>query len=64
MQVEVTRADLVSAMQTLVAAGARSGPQSARRLPAPAHPLLQPQVQAAMQLLQHCFPLAQGEGNR
>ncbi|KAF9799595.1 hypothetical protein SFRURICE_018782 [Spodoptera frugiperda] len=62
--VEVTRADLVSAMQGLVAAGARSGPQSARRLPAPAHPLLQPQVQAATQLLQHCFPLAQGEDNR
>ncbi|KAM3965847.1 LOW QUALITY PROTEIN: ATPase family AAA domain-containing protein 2 [Aphomia sociella] len=44
--VEVTANDLVSALGSLVAAGARSAPP-ARRLPPRCAPLLQPQLQAA-----------------
>ncbi|KAH9639624.1 hypothetical protein HF086_010031 [Spodoptera exigua] len=61
--VEVTRADLVSGMESLVAAGARSGPVAARRLPPRALPLLQPQLHAARALLHQCFPLATNTDN-
>ncbi|CAH0694738.1 unnamed protein product [Spodoptera exigua] len=61
--VEVTRADLVSGMESLVAAGARSGPVAARRLPPRALPLLQPQLLAARALLHQCFPLATNTDN-
>ncbi|PZC78481.1 hypothetical protein B5X24_HaOG202146 [Helicoverpa armigera] len=56
--VEVTRRDLLEAMHSLVAAGARTAPLAARRLPAHCVPLLQAQVQAAYSLLQNnVFPL-------
>uniref|UniRef100_A0A2A4K6L4 Bromo domain-containing protein n=1 Tax=Heliothis virescens TaxID=7102 RepID=A0A2A4K6L4_HELVI len=55
--VEVTRRDLLEAMNSLVAAGARTSPLAARRLPAHCVPLLQAQVQAAYSLLQNVFPL-------
>ncbi|KAJ8715210.1 hypothetical protein PYW08_005191 [Mythimna loreyi] len=55
--VEVTRTDLLEAMHSLVAAGARTSPLAAKRLPTHCAPLLQAQVQAAYNMLQHVFPL-------
>ncbi|XP_063829323.1 ATPase family AAA domain-containing protein 2-like [Ostrinia nubilalis] len=49
--VEVTTQDMLEAMRSLVAAGARACPPPARRLPPPARPLLLAQLQAARQLL-------------
>ncbi|XP_075980354.1 ATPase family AAA domain-containing protein 2-like [Anticarsia gemmatalis] len=55
--VEVTRRDLLEAMHSLVAAGARTSPLASKRLPAHCVPLLQAQVQAAANVLQNVFPL-------
>ncbi|CAH2093136.1 unnamed protein product [Euphydryas editha] len=54
--VEVTVADMEAAMQGLVAAGARSSPAPARRLPPYCEPLLQAQLRAAAALLKEPFP--------
>ena len=48
---EVTQKDLEAAMRGLVAAGARSAPPAARRLPQYCAPLLAAQVKAAAELL-------------
>lgn len=55
---EVTRKDLLEAMHSLVAAGARTSPLAAKRLEPHCVPLLQAQVQCAWNVLQHVFPLA------
>lgn len=56
-QVEVTKKDLLEAMHSLVAAGARTIPLAATRLPPHCAPLLQTQVQSAAVVLQNVFPL-------
>ncbi|XP_063626226.1 ATPase family AAA domain-containing protein 2-like [Cydia splendana] len=53
--VEVTREDLLQAMQSLVAAGARTSPLPAKRLPAHAAALLHAQIQAAGDLMNNVF---------
>ncbi|KAL4707871.1 hypothetical protein ACJJTC_010306 [Scirpophaga incertulas] len=58
--VEVTIADLLSAMESLVAAGVRSSPMAAKRLPPHTEPLLMPQVQMALELLHQHF----SQGNK
>ncbi|CAH2044060.1 unnamed protein product, partial [Iphiclides podalirius] len=55
-QVEVRLEDLESAIAGMVAAGARSAPPPARRLPAHALPLLGPQVRAAAPMLRAIVP--------
>ncbi|CAG9788857.1 unnamed protein product [Diatraea saccharalis] len=61
--VQVTKRDMLDAMDSLVAAGARSSPLAARRLPPHYEPLLSPQLQAAALLLRYHRPLA-GPMNR
>ncbi|RVE47330.1 hypothetical protein evm_008011 [Chilo suppressalis] len=51
--VEVTKRDILDAMDSLVAAGARSSPLAARRLPSHCGPLLSAQLQSASLLLRH-----------
>ncbi|CAG9564529.1 unnamed protein product [Danaus chrysippus] len=60
--VEVTEGDLESAMAGLVAAGARSSPAPARRLPSYCEPLLQAQLRAALSLLKQ--PFIKGTGKK
>lgn len=55
--VEVTRKDLIDAMNSLVAAGARTSPLAAKRLATHCIPLLQAQVQSAANVLRNVFPL-------
>ncbi|XP_012550629.2 ATPase family AAA domain-containing protein 2 isoform X1 [Bombyx mori] len=54
--VEVSKQDMLEAMRSLVAAGARSSPPAARRLPAHSEPLLHAQLDAAMHVLRNVFP--------
>ncbi|XP_068617633.1 LOW QUALITY PROTEIN: ATPase family AAA domain-containing protein 2-like [Battus philenor] len=54
--VEVQLEDLQRAMAGMVAAGARSAPPPARRLPAHAHALLAPQLRAAAPILRNLAP--------
>nr|XP_026495936.1 ATPase family AAA domain-containing protein 2-like isoform X1 [Vanessa tameamea]XP_026495937.1 ATPase family AAA domain-containing protein 2-like isoform X1 [Vanessa tameamea] len=61
--VEVTVRDLRAAVAGLVAAGARSGPAPARRLPHYCAPLLQPQLRAAAALLGEPFPVGAAAHN-
>ncbi|KAJ0174507.1 hypothetical protein K1T71_009615 [Dendrolimus kikuchii] len=62
--VEVTRRDLVEAMVSLVAAGARTSPLPAKRLPQHCSLLLNSQVEAAGQLLRNVFVSATTDGSR
>ncbi|CAB3230706.1 unnamed protein product [Arctia plantaginis] len=62
--VEVTRKDLLEAMHSLVAAGARTSPLAAKRLPPHCIPLLQAQVQSAATVLQNMFPLCSSPDKR
>ncbi|XP_049876292.1 ATPase family AAA domain-containing protein 2-like isoform X2 [Pectinophora gossypiella] len=54
--VEVTKQDMVEAMRSLVAAGARSCPLAARALPPAAAPLLAAQLDAAAAMMRAAFP--------
>ncbi|XP_048478946.1 ATPase family AAA domain-containing protein 2 [Plutella xylostella] len=56
--VEVTKRDMLEAMQSLVAAGARAAPPPASALPAPCAALLQPQLDACSALLKTNFAIA------
>ncbi|KAL0871393.1 hypothetical protein ABMA27_005124 [Loxostege sticticalis] len=62
--VEVTTRDMLEAMRSLVAAGARTCPPAAKRLPTHAQPLLAPQLHAAQQLLhRHAVAELEPPGN-
>lgn len=58
-QVEVTKQDMLDAMRNLVAAGARTSPLPAKKLPQYCVPLLNAQLQAATKMLNVAFPAAE-----